>query len=186
MWRKHVDWKIVLRYSAGLVAAGTLFSFLRFAPNENFVLMALGIVPFVALTIPARMVPQAERRGGAELCGFLCTVFQLLSGVSGPTLDVFFVVGRLDRRAVVATKAACQVLSHFAKLLYFGLLVTADGGQTVSFWLVAGCIGLAILGTSASRAMLERLSDASFRRYTQWLVAVIGIAYFGRGLVAIL
>lgn len=186
MWRAHIDWRIVLRFCAGLAIAGTIFSFFRFTPDERLVLIALGVVPFLALAVPAHRVPQAERRGGAELCGFLCTVFQLLSGVSGPTLDVFFVKGKMDRRAVIATKAACQVFSHFAKLIYFGMLLTNTDAQAAPIWVVALCISLAISGTSMSRIILERLSDHSFRRYTQWIVGVIGAAYLTRGIVAFL
>ena len=33
----------------------------------------------------------------------------LLTGVSGPLIDTFFLGGKFDRREIVATKAACQV-----------------------------------------------------------------------------
>lgn len=186
VWRRYVQWQIVLRYAAGLAVAALLFSLLRFVPDERFVLLALGLMPFVALAVPERLVPQAERRGGAELCGFLCTVLQLISGISGPTLDLFFVKGKLDRRAVVATKATCQTLTHLVKLIYFGLLVGGAEAGYLEPLVIAIAVGLAMLGTTLSRTVLERLTDHSFRRYTQWIVAAIGAVYLTRAVLAFL
>src|SRR3546814_9147599 len=70
------------------------------------------IIPFLAVLIPARFVPQANSRFGAEACGFMNTCMQFIAGVSGPLLDVFFVRSHMDRRSVVATKAACQTFSR--------------------------------------------------------------------------
>src|SRR5687768_638634 len=65
----------------------------------------------------------ADRRFGSEICGFISTALQLLSGVSGPALDIFLVRSSLGRRAVVATKALCQVATHALKFAYFGVLI---------------------------------------------------------------
>lgn len=184
VWRRYVHWSIVLRYVAGLALAALLFLLLRFVPDERIVLLALGLMPFVALAVPERLVPQAEKRGGAELCGFLCTALQLLSGISGPALDLFFLKGKMDRRAVVATKATCQTLTHLVKLLYFGLLVGGAEAGYLEPLVVGLAVGLAMLGTTLSRSVLERLSDQGFRRYTQWIVMAIGAVYLTRGVLA--
>ena len=57
--------------------------------------------------------------------GFVGTALQLVSGVSGPVLDVFFVRSKMGRHAVVATKALTQSLTHLAKIIYFGGVVVA-------------------------------------------------------------
>ena len=41
--------------------------------------------------------------------GAASMVLMLLSGVSGPLIDTFFLGGKFERRQVVATKAACQI-----------------------------------------------------------------------------
>ena len=187
MWRKHVQWGIVLRFVLGLVAVTAVMSWVSFSPAMSVVLIALGIVPFLALSIPKKWVPQATSRGGAELCGALCTFFQLLSGVSGPTLDVFFVRETYNRHQVIATKAACQLFGHLGKLIYFGLLVVAVPDEfPVAYWTLCLFALLAIWGTSLSKVVLERLTDQSFRKYTQWIVAAIGAVYLVRGLSAYL
>lgn len=41
---------------------------------------------------------------------------------------------------------------------------------------------LAFLGTSLSRPVLERMSDASFRQWTRWTVMTLGALYLASGL----
>ncbi|MCK9508654.1 MAG: sulfite exporter TauE/SafE family protein [Pigmentiphaga sp.] len=179
LWRRHVDFRIFGRFLIGLFLAGLMFSFIGFVPDRALVLLTLGIVPFLVLLIPRNYVPQATSRGGAELCGFLNTSMQFIAGVSGPLLDVFYVRSTMDRRAVVATKAICQAAAHLAKLIYFGHILSSD--DPVSALLMAIAVGTAIIGTSLSKFVLERLSDHQFRRWTQGLVMVLGSIYLVQG-----
>ena len=186
LWRRYILWSIVLRYCAGLLLSGMVFFSFVFVPDKRIVMILLGIIPFLGRMVPADLLPQATRRGGAEMCGLICTSLQFLSGVSGPMLDMFFVRTALDRRAVVATKAACQVATHLAKLLYFGALVGGMSGAVLDPLVVALAIGMAILGTTAARQILDRLSDNDFRRYTWQLVQCIGAVYLVRGIAGYL
>ena len=185
IWRAHIDWRIVLRYAGGLAVAALLFASLHIVPDERIVLIMIGLVPLVGLILPANLAFDAQRGGQAEACGFLCTALQFLSGVSGPTLDLFFVRTPMDRRAVVATKAACQVITHLSKIAYFGSIV-ATASSALGWWVFALAVGSAILGTSLSRTVLERMSDQNFRRYTGWIVASLGLAYCARGVAGYL
>lgn len=180
MWRRKIHYRIFMRYIGGLLIAAALFSFVGFVPDKAFVLIALGIIPFLAVLVPARFVPQADSKLGAELCGFLNTCMQFIAGVSGPLLDVFFVRNQMDRHAIVATKAACQTFSHLAKLVYF---VNILGDQAkADEWAIGLAVVMAIVGTSLSKFVLERLSDHQFRRWTRWLVMSIGLVYLIQGI----
>jgi uncharacterized protein len=183
LWFRWIDRRIVLRYLIGLIMAVLPFSAIRFVPAQGIVFLCLGIVPFLARVLPQRMVPQAGRPLGAEICGFVCTSLQLLSGVSGPMLDVFFARSQYDRRLVVATKAACQILTHLAKLAYFGFLIGGSAVAGSDPVVVGVAITMALLGTTLSRHVLERLTDQNFRAWTWWLVLAIGAVYIARGLV---
>ncbi|MGB3291346.1 MAG: TSUP family transporter [Burkholderiaceae bacterium] len=184
LWRRHTHYGVFGRYIAGLLLAGLLFSFVGFVPDRAMVLIALGIIPFLAVLIPARFVPQVTSRFGAEACGFLNTSMQFIAGVSGPLLDVFYVRSHMDRRKVVATKAACQTFSHLAKLIYFTHIM---GGETeVQKWEMVIAIVMAVLGTSLSKFVLEKLTDHQFRRWTQGLVMGIGVAYLAQGAYVLL
>ena len=183
LWRAYIDWRIVGRYAIGLLGAIVVFAIVAFVPSRAVVLLVLGLSPFLTLILPEAFAPRADRRGGAEAAGFIGTALQLLSGVSGPTLDLFFVRAPMDRRSVVATKAACQVVTHAAKLVYFGGLAT-DGWQDLDWPVFVLSIGLAMLGTSLARSILERLTDVQFRLWTQRIVMTIGAVYLVLGVRA--
>lgn len=186
LWVRYILWGVLARYVLGLVAAGGVFFTLVMVPDERVIFLMLGIVPFLGLMLPQRVVPQADRRLGAELCGFTCTAMQLLSGVSGPLFDVFFVRTDLDRRVIVATKSACQVVTHLAKLIYFGVLVGGASAQIFTPEVLAIALGMAVLGTTVARPFLERLTDRAFRQVTTVLVMGIGAVYLVRGVAGFL
>lgn len=180
MWNAHIHWRIVGRYAVGLVAASALFLSFHLVPDERVVFIMIGVVPLAGMVLPPNLALDCQRMGQAEACGFVCTALQLVSGVSGPTLDLFFVRSLMDRRAVVATKAGCQVITHLAKIGYFGTLF-GTAWTALGWHIFAIAIVLAILGTTLSRKVLERMTDQSFRRYTRWIIAALGVTFVGRG-----
>ena len=183
LWRSYIDRAILVRYAGGSLAALLLFSLVRFVPDPALVLIALGLMPFAAMAVPERIAPRVDGFLGAESAGLVSTALQLLSGVSGPALDIFFVRTRLDRRAVVATKAVCQTWTHLSKLVYFGTLVSASLPE-VGWVVMAVSVALALAGTSLSRALLERLTDVQFRVWTQRIVLGLGMVYLVQGIAA--
>ena len=180
LWRAHADKGIFARYMLGGALAFALFASVRFVPDRALVYMALGIMPFVGFLLPESLAPRSDRRFGSEISGFLSTSLQLISGVSGPVLDIFLIRSQLDRRAVVATKALCQTATHFMKLVYFGGLVGAGLGD-VHPLVVAVAMALAVLGTNLARTILERMSDVQFRRWMKALMIAIGSFYMAQG-----
>jgi len=170
----------------GLAAALALFGFVRYVPDRGVVLIALGALPFIALMLPERVALQADRPWGAQLCGVVNGAVQLLAGVSGPLLDIFFVRSLMDRRAVVATKAACQTLAHAAKLAYFGSFIGAWQAAALDAELIVVAVLLAVAGTSLSRLILDRLTDHHFRRWTRRIILVVGTVCIVQGVMTYL
>ena len=184
LWARYIAWPILGRYAVGLAVALAGFGLVRFVPDRALVLLLLGITPFIVVLVPERFALRADRRGGAELCGLVFTALQLLSGVSRPTLHIFFVRTAMDRRAVVATKAACQGVTPLSRLIYFGGL--AGTGDDLGWLVLALTVVTAIAGTSLSRAVLERMTDVQFRVWTQRLVMGIGAVYVVQAIDAFL
>src|SRR4051812_252591 len=181
LWRKSVDWRVFRGYTYGALLALAIFTFLNFVVSKPVALIAMGLTPFVALGLPQSLHLNVERRGHPFACGMVCNALSLTSGVSGPILDVFFVRSQMTRQKVVATKAMTQSLSHLLKIGYFGAIVTTGRGS-VEPWLAAMMVVLAFLGTNLSRRVLDRMDDKSFRFWTRWTVAVLGLYYTGNGL----
>lgn len=179
LWRAHVDWRIAAWFASGSLAAALAFAFVAVLPSKGVALLMLGLTPFLAMALPARARLNVARPAHAVGSGAVCMVLQLLAGVSGPILDVFFVQSGLDRRGIVATKAAVQTLGHAVKLAYFGTALAAAGDE-ISPLVALLAIALAIVGTQSSRRVLESLSDEQFRRWSRWIILAISVVYLGQ------
>ena len=181
LWRQSIDWRVFRGNAWGSLAALAAFALVQILVSKPVALLVLGITPFVGLALPEKLVLDVQKRGHPFACGVICTGLQLLAGVSGPILDVFFVRSKMDRRAVVATKASIQSLGHIIKIVYFGGLVAAANRGSVDWRLAVLMVLLAITGTTLSRRVLEKLTDASFRQWTRWTVMTLGVVYLGTG-----
>lgn len=172
LWRRFLLWHLLPGYAIGGVASFTLFWALGLVLDKTWVLLGLGLTPFVALAVPRESAPDIRRPGAPMFCGAVVTGLQLVSGVGGPVLDVFFLRSEMDRRAVVATKAVMQTLGHVLKLAYFAPLAMA-ASDTVHPAVYGVAVVSAIVGNSLGQRVLERMDDRQFRRWAQ--VAAMGI-----------
>jgi uncharacterized membrane protein YfcA len=143
-------------------------------------LILLGLTPYAALTVPQQWALDATKTSHAITCGFVVAGLQLIAGVAGPLLDTFFVRSTMDRRAVVATKAATQALSHTLKVGYYGVLVGQV--QTLDLDVYAAAIAAAVVGTTLAGPLLEKMSNENFRRWTKTIVLVVGAISIAQGL----
>jgi hypothetical protein len=184
LWRRHVDLRILVWFAVGASVAFAAFSIVRIVPDRATVLILLGLVPFVTLTLPEHLVPQADRSTGAMAAGTSTVGITLVAGVAGPLLDAFFVRTKRDRRDIVATKAGCSFLGNTIKTVYFSMASAASW----SFDMTLGSIAIiaSIVGTSASRHVLESMTDINFRRWTQTIIVVIGSISIGMGVIDLL
>ena len=183
LWREQVNWRVFRGYALGALLAVTAFIAVQIVVSKAVAYILLGLTPFVSFALPKRLALNVDHPGHPFFCGAICTGLQLLAGVSGPLLDVFFVQSKLDRRGVVATKAMSQTLGHLIKILYFGgiALLSSGAATTLSLPLIAACVVLAFTGTTLSKRVLEKMSDANFRRWTQWTVMTMGVVYLASG-----
>jgi uncharacterized membrane protein YfcA len=176
-WRGYVLWPIFFWYVLGsLISFGVMWT-IAFVPNKAVVYLTLGLLPFVVEALPAVMRPNIEWRGLPFLTGLMTTVVQILSGVGGLFLDIFFQKSLLDRKTTNATKAVTQSYSHVLRALYFGSL---SGLSNVPLWTTAPALLLAIAGTSLAPFVIERMTDQGYRQWTRLLIFVVSIVYLVR------
>jgi len=175
LWIKHVRWSALAPYLAGCLAALVAWSFFRHVPSKALALLMLGGAPFLVRLVPARFKPNPESIVQGTIYGIVCMTLLLLTGVSGPLLDSFFLGGKLDRREIIATKAVCQLFGHAAKLVYFGALI--DQTATVDPVVAGLAIAASMLGTTLAAKVLERISDAQFRIWSNRIITAVS-GYF--------
>jgi uncharacterized membrane protein YfcA len=169
--------------------AVALIAIVAWRPTRPEVFVMLGLTAML-VWIPRKAVEiNVERRGQAELCGFLVQTLNTIAGVAGPLLDLFFVKTLLPRQTVVATKAATQVMAHAVKIAFWGLpligMLQSTEQQAASgfppVWVLAAVIPLSLAGTWLGGRVLDRMTDVSFREWTKWIVTVTGVVYLARG-----
>jgi uncharacterized membrane protein YfcA len=182
--RKYIDWRILGMICVGLVVAAILLFILRYTPDLATVCIAIGLMPILVWIPRDWLALDASKPLHALLCGLFGGGLNLAVGVSGPTVDIFFIRTQMDRRTIVATKAATQVVSHAAKVVFYGAAASA---MVAGDWLIVLVAApFAIAGTNLGYHILQRLSDAGFRAWTRWIVTFIGIFYLLRGLSLLL
>lgn len=157
----RVRWSIVLRYVPLMVVGAAVgiqlyrgASAAWFRPAVGwFILASLGwgFVKPDRLRFPEWIYVPAGFGGG-----FLTVVI----GVAGPYLAAFFLRDDLERREIVATKAAIQTLGHFLKIPAF-LSIGFRYGEHLG--LILPLIACVIAGTWLGTRLLAHLSENSFR-----------------------
>ena len=175
LWRAHISWRPVLVYFLGCAIALSIWSLIRYVPDKPIALLMLGATPFMARLMPASIKPNPDSIWQGTFYGSICMGLMLMTGVSGPLLDTFFLGAKFDRRSIVATKATCQVASHFTKLIYFGGII--DQAASLSPVLAVVAVAASMLGTTLSRRVLEAMSDQQFRRWANRLITTVASYY---------
>jgi len=181
LWFRHIVWKSMAFYVAGCVVSVGLWSITLYVPDKAMALLLLGLSPFIIRAIPDRILPRSFGPVQVAATGLVSMMLMLLTGVTGPLLDTMFLRSPLERRQIIATKAACQVFGHGFKLIYFGALIEQVG--QVESWFLAIAVTSSIIGTSLGKLLLEKLSDAQFRIWSNRLITALASYYVGYGLV---
>ncbi len=176
-WRHYVLWPIFGWYVVGAIIAFSCMRMIAFVPDKAMVYLALGLMPFVVEVLPADMRPNIEWRGVPFFTGVVTTIIQILAGVGGLFLDIFFQKSKLDRKTTNATKAVAQSFSHIVRAFYFGSL---SGIGDLPIWATVPAILLAVAGTSLAPFVIERMTDHGFRQWTRAIIVAISVIYLAR------
>lgn len=182
--RAYIDWKILGIICLGLLFAGIVLFIVRYTPNLATVYIAIGLLPILVWIPQSWLALDASKPLHAFICGVLGGGLNLAVGVSGPTVDIFFIRTPMDRRQIIATKAATQVVSHAAKVVFYWQATMVL--SPLEWGAIALAAPFAIAGTSAGHWVLQRLTDANFKAWTRLLVTAIGIYYLIRGLTLLI
>jgi len=183
--KKHVQWKIVSHFAILLLPACLLgYNVARgLAPATGRTL--IGLFVLVALWLPdqvwagmgaAKVSDNSKFLGLGGIVGFLSVTV----GATGPLIAPFFLRLGLTRYGIVGTKAACQTLSHLAKIAVFGL--AGFGFRRHAVILVSLSV-MTILGTAVGSRLLHRANDKYFGVVYRIVLTMIALHLVYRGLM---
>lgn len=176
--RRHVRWDIIVWYVTGSAISAVAVWLIALTPSKTLIYLLMGLAPGLTW-LPRRWINlDAARPRQGVLAGIVTTGVNLVAGVSGPLVDIFFVRTDLTRHAIVATKAATQVFAHLAKIVVYGapLLAGAKVGMP-PWWFFALGVPLSMLGNAIGGRVLEKMSDVNFKRWARWVITAVGVIY---------
>lgn len=184
--QKDINWKIIgTLFLGNIIAMATLF-FIAFVPDRITVLLALGILPYIAWAMPNNLAFDVTKTPIGILAGMVVVGTNLLAGVGGPLLDVFFQRVEMTRHQVVATKAVAQFLGHVSKVIFFGgLAVTSSAENWPVFWLLITAMIVSVIGTTLGKKVLDRINDKTFFSWTQRIMLTVGAVMIARAIYLI-
>jgi hypothetical protein len=116
LWARFVIWRIFFVYVAGAVISFGIMRYVAIVRPRRWSISARR-ASLCHRLLPRRLHPNIEWRGMPFITGVLTTVIQLLTGVGGLFLDMFFQKSMLDRKTIIATKAVTQTFSHVVRRL---------------------------------------------------------------------
>jgi uncharacterized membrane protein YfcA len=175
--RKDINWSIVATLIVGNIIALAGLVFVAFVPDRITVLLALGLLPYVAWALPKNAALDVSKKPIGLLAGIVVVATNLLAGVGGPLLDVFFQRVDMTRHQVVATKAVAQSLGHISKVIFFGFLTVSASNDWPELWLVLIAMTASVTGTTLGKKILDKINDEIFFLWTQRILLSVGAIF---------
>ena len=175
--RKDINWSIVATLIVGNIVALAGLVFVAFVPDRITVLLALGLLPYIAWALPKNAALDVTKKPIGLLAGMVVVATNLLAGVGGPLLDVFFQRVDMTRHQVVATKAVAQSLGHISKVIFFGFLTVSASNDWPVLWLVLIAMTASVTGTTLGKKILDKINDEIFFLWTQRILLSVGAVF---------
>lgn len=175
--RKDINWSIVATLIVGNIVALAGLVFVAFVPDRITVLLALGLLPYIAWALPKNAALDVTKKPIGLLAGMVVVATNLLAGVGGPLLDVFFQRVDMTRHQVVATKAVAQSLGHISKVIFFGFLTVSASNDWPVLWLVLIAMTASVTGTTFGKKILDKINDEIFFLWTQRILLSVGAVF---------
>ena len=164
---EHIDWRVFRRFALGVLPGSVLGAVLlwwvgRAEASGPYLKMIVGVYVLAAPFV--RQSKSASLGKGTwwdwPLLGFLAGSMALTVGAVGPFIAPLFARRAFVKERLIATKAACQVLTHFVKLPAFLILQSFDGA---SFGILMPLMVAAVIpGTLLGKRLLRYVSPKMF------------------------
>jgi uncharacterized protein len=180
LWHRHIVLSLIWPYMIAALVTAVVMRLIAFVPDKAVVYISLGALPFLVKLLPAWAFPHLSRPSGPFVCDASVTSVQMIAGGGCGTLELFFQNSDLNRKQIVASKAAIQTGTTILRVVYFGSLFGTPVAIPLSGYV--GTVLLTVAGTSAAALILMRMSDADFRRYTRLIISGVGVTLVGRGI----
>jgi uncharacterized protein len=169
--RAHVLWRPVAIFTIGSIVGAALGAAVFVALSEKLLLALLGGFILFMTWMPKPKIPGLESTG-MLIGGFIATFVTIFVGATGPFVQALFLPLGLDKKTLVASHAACNVIQHGLKVVAFGWL-----GFNFCDWLplMVAMIATGFMGTWLGTRLLETMPEELFKTVLKWLLTVLAL-----------
>lgn len=170
VFREHVDWKVAGPFLVGSLVAVAIASRLYFALPEKIIAIAIASVMLVAIWLPA-VSWRPKLRHPWAIVGFVHSFLSTLFAY-GALLHAVILHTRLSRRQIVGTMAVALTGMSVFKITGYSL----NGfDYRPYFTTIALAVTAAFAGTWVGKAIIDRISENTFRFVFRALVTLTAV-----------
>jgi uncharacterized membrane protein YfcA len=169
----EIDYRLAARFAVGAILGAAVGT--EFVPSvsEEMFKLALGAFVIVCLIQPKlKLKLKFETLYKWPVIGALTSFCGLFVGATGVLIAPFFLNEKLNKEQLVATKAACQVFIHSAKVVAFFILGFALGPYLLLIILM--CLTSTIGSIFAKRA-LSKIPEKQFYILLQIIIIILAV-----------
>lgn len=184
--KSHIIWKRFFLYVVGAVMALGIFLVLKYVPNKKVLFLVMGALACTSPFLGKLWFADYAKGLWPVVAGLMTNGLQMIAGVGGPILDLFFVNSNMTKKQNISNKAVTQTLAHGVKVVYFSILVwegLAEFPEFIGPLPVALAMGSAVLGAWTGAKVMERLSERNFKIAMRTVVVLVGIVYLVKGIM---
>lgn len=177
LFRKGVNWKLILGFGVPGIIAGFAGASLTFQVSEAILMrilggFLLGYVAFIFLEPDVRLVRKTRNMiAGGALSGFLAGIF----GVGGAVRSAFLTAFDLPKAVYFATVGAIALLIDSTRLITY-----VTGGTKLEpglLWGMLAFIPASFLGARIAKMIIDYIPQKLFRLFITIFLAALGV-YF--------
>ena len=167
--RKYIDW-IISRESLIGAALGGIVGYFYLVPiSENWFNLLIGSF-IILITLLPKFRLSFHFHGKWVLIGFVSCSIALFVGAIGTFIGAILLGENLEKKSMISTQSALQIIIHLAKIIIFSLL-----GFSLTPWilLAGGAVICAYLGAIAGTKILHLIPEKTFRIIMTWVVLLL-------------
>lgn len=159
--RNHIKKEIFKPFLFGVPIGSAIAAFLlKGLVNKQFVYILISLLIFYVIFFPKKKYKMVIAYRNFFWVGMISGALGILVGATGPFLAGFFLRDDLNKKEVVASKAACQFIVHLLKFPAFIYL----GYDYLSNWPILVTLVIAvIIGTRFGVHILDKVSERLFK-----------------------
>jgi uncharacterized membrane protein YfcA len=170
VFREHVDWSVAGPFLVGSLVAVAIASRLYFALPEKMIAIAIASVMLVAIWLPA-VSWRPRFRHPWVIVGFVHSFLSTLFAY-GALLHAVILHTKLTRRQIVGTMAVALTGMSVLKITGY----TLNGFDYRPYFLtIALAVIAAFAGTWVGKAIIDRISETTFRFVFRALVTLTAL-----------